>query len=201
MKNSKFILVVLGMVIVGSLASCVIIVDQTRGNGIIVSRERTVGNFSGVVLDGVGNVYIHISEECRVRVTTDSNIQGIIDIKKDGDYLYIDEHCRGGFNPTELTIDVYMPEVTNIKLHGVGNIQVDDGESSRLDIRLTGVGDIEAHNYKVQDSSISISGTGDVKAWVTDDLDGKISGVGNIYYRGSPSIQPSITGIGKIKRL
>ena len=55
--------------------------NQIKGNGNVVSQERTASNFYNVILDGVGNVNIHNAENYKVTVTTDSNIQDIITIK------------------------------------------------------------------------------------------------------------------------
>jgi hypothetical protein len=199
MKINVFLSVIFVIAIVGTLTCCTF--GQIRGNGKIISQERQAEDFTDVVLDGVGKVNIHSSENYKVVVTTDSNIQDIIEINTHGQRLHIDENCKWGFNPTKLTIDVYMPEVKNIKLNGVGKIKIADGKTSDLVIDLCGVGDVEAQYYEVQSVDISISGTGDVKTMVTDTLKGDISGVGTIFYKGNPEIQKSVTGIGKIKPL
>jgi hypothetical protein len=199
MKNNVFLSVIFATAIVGTLTCCTF--GHIRGNGKIISQERNAEDFTDVVLDGVGKVNIHTSENYKVVVTTDSNIQDIIEINTHGQRLYIDENCKWGFNPTKLTIDVYMPEVKNVKLNGVGKIKIADGKTSDLAIDLCGVGDIEAHYYEVQNVDISISGTGDVKTLVTGTLKGDISGVGTIFYKGKPEIQKSVTGVGNVKPL
>jgi hypothetical protein len=173
-----------------------------HGNGKIVSQERSVNDFYGVTLDGVGNVNIHYSEDHKVIVTTDSNMQDIIVIKSNENILYINKKNNNGFNPTELKIDVYMPEIKNIYLNGVGNIKIGSGKTSDFEINLSGVGNIEVQNYEAENVNIIHSGTGDIKIWVTKSLTGIFSGVGNILYKGDPVINNiNKTGIGNIKKL
>jgi len=173
-----------------------------NGNGYVVSQERTANGFYGVVLDGVGNVNIHIQENYRVIVTTDANIQDFITTKVYGKKLHIDGKTHSSFNPTMLTIDVYVPDLRYIDLNGVGNIKVINGKTNHLELNLSGVGNIEAQDCEAEYVVVALSGTGDIKTWVTKSLTGKLSGIGNILYKGNPSINNvNRTGIGNIKRL
>jgi hypothetical protein len=106
-----------------------------------------------------------------------------------------------GFNPTKLTIDVYLPELKSTKLEGVGNIKIFNGKTPELEIQLSGVGDIDALNYQTQSIDIRLSGTGDVTAWATISIKGRLSGIGNIMYKGSPANDISVGGIGKVSAL
>jgi hypothetical protein len=138
-----------------------------NGNGNIVSRERPVSDFFGVILDGVGDINIYYAENCRVEVTTDSNIQGIIKTQVNGNNLHIENTTRA-FYPTKLTIDVYMPELRNINLKGAGNI--------------------DAQNCEAENVVVVLSGIGDIKTWVTKSITVDISGSGNVLYKGNPRI-------------
>jgi len=173
-----------------------------HGNGHVVSRERSVSDFDGVVLKGVGDVNIRHDDNFRVVVKTDSNIQEIIDVYVDDDTLYIDERNRGGFDPTELTINVYMPELKSIKLKGVGDITASGGKTGNLDIKLSGVGNVDTRNYEAENVKVDLSGVGDIKVWVTEKLTGDLSGIGDVRYKGNPStINVDRDGIGHIKKL
>ena len=205
MKNYRFLSVFLMIVFIGFLTACHFHI--MTGNGRIVSEERSVDrNFSAVALEGVGTVNIHpgvlyMGHSYRVIVTTDSNIQDIVRTDVSGSVLYIDEKSHSGFNPTRLIIDVYLPELKSVTLKGVGDIKVSSGNGSNMDVVLSGVGNIYAHNYEVQNADVRLSGTGDVKVWATNTLTGKLSGVGDILYKGSPVNTVNRTGVGKVKRL
>jgi hypothetical protein len=171
------------------------------GNGNIVSQERNAEGFNGVVLEGVGDIYIHFSENYRVTVTTDSNIQNFVTVKTHDTILYIDEKRVGGFRPTELIIDIYMPVIKSIVLKGVGNIYVDTGNGSDLTIELSGVGNINAQNYQAENGTVKLTGVGDVKIWAVITLNGNLEGIGDILYKGNPAMNMRTKGIGKIEPL
>jgi hypothetical protein len=159
-----------------------------------------VDEFYNISLVGVGNVNVHQTENFKVIVTTDSNLQDKVVITVNGNTLCITERC-GSYIPTELTIDVYMPELKSISMNGAGNIKIYSGNSSALDISISGAGKIDAQNFEVQNATIKHSGVGNAKIWATNYLNGTLSGVGNNYYKGNPTINLNRTGVGNIKRL
>jgi hypothetical protein len=187
-------------------------VDNT-GNGDIQSQERELKGrygfkvgfwgFQRIVLEGIGDINIHFSENYRVIVTTDSNLQDIVTTKVKGLALYINEKPLKNFKPTQLVVDVYLPIINNITLKGVGNIQIDEGNGSELTIKHSGVGNINRSNYQVENGTIKLSGIGDVTIWAINILEGTLSGVGNITYRGYPRKKNyiRISGIGEIKTM
>ena len=197
MRLNVFFSAFLVVVFLGFLGCC-----SLHGNGSVVSQERSASDFYGVILDGIGDVNVYYSENYKVIVTTDNNIQDIVTIKVDGNNLHIDEKTKRGFHSSKLTIDVYMPELKNISLKGVGNINIINGKTSDFEIKLSGVGDIDAQNYEAENVVVTLSGTGDIKTWVTKSLTGKLSGVGNVLYNGNPSINNvNNTGVGNVNTL
>jgi hypothetical protein len=172
------------------------------GNGAITTTERMAEGFNGILLEGAGNINIHFSEYYKVMVTTDSNIQDIITIEVKNSLLCIDERREnGGINPTKIEIDVYLPKLESITVKGAGNIEIDNGKDSILTLTHSGAGDINAQNYEVENVNITLSGAGNIKTWVTNILSGDIRGVGNIYYKGNPTINVNVSGIGGVKKM
>jgi len=109
----------------------VVFLGCEMGNGDIKSEERTVERFYGVKLGGVENVNIYPGESYRVTVKTDSNLMDRVLTTVSGNILQITQKS-GTFNPTELTINVYIPELKSITLSGSGNIKVFNGDSPEL---------------------------------------------------------------------
>ena len=178
----------------------VVFLGCEMGNGEVISQERNVEGFNGVKLEGVGNVNVYPGENYRVIVKTNSNLMDRVLTTVSGNILHISQKS-GIFNATELTIDVYIPEITSIVLSGTGNIKVYNGNSSELSISKSGTGNIDAQDFQVQDVTINQSGTGNTKIWATNNLNGSLSGTGNIYYKGNPEINVNITGVGNIRPL
>jgi hypothetical protein len=178
----------------------VVFLGCDMGNGNIISQERTVEGFNGVKLEGVANINVYPGENYRVIVKTDSNLMDRVLTTVSGNILHISQKS-GPFNATELTIDVYMPEIKSIILSGTGNLKVFNGNSSELSISKSGTGNIDAQDFQVQDVTINQSGTGNSKIWATNNLNGSLSGTGNILYKGSPTINVNKTGVGNIRPL
>ena len=197
MKRNLFVLVLLVIMLVGSFVSC----DMGQeGNGNVVSQKRTVEGFDGITLGGAGNVNVHTGENFKVIVRTDCNLQDRVVTAVNGNTLRIDQ-IPGNFNASELTINVYMPELKNISLSGAGIITIIAGSTSEMNFSLSGVGNINAQDFQVENITISLSGVGNARIWATNTLDGTLSGVGNIFYKGSPAININRTGIGNIRPL
>ena len=194
MKSNVLVSVFLAIMIFLVFTGC------DMGNGNIIRQERVVGEFTSVALDGIGNVNIYPKENKRVVVTTDSNLQDKVLTSVNGNTLRITQRS-GSFNANELTIDVYLSELTRISLNGTGNFTVKNGNASELALSISGTGNINAQNFQIQNAVITHSGVGDVKIWATDSLTGTLSGVGNIRYKGNPTINVKRTGVGNITPL
>jgi hypothetical protein len=201
MKDFRGLSVSLALVISVGFVACNM-GNNLIGNGTIISQERMVEGFNGIVLNGVGDININFAENYRVIVTTDSNIQDIVTIKVDGTYLNVDEiHSYNSLRPTKLVIDVYLPVIKRLNLKGVGDIGIGNGIGEDLEISLHGVGDINASKYQIKKGTIDLSGVGNIKIWATEELNGNLTGVGDILYKGNPVRNVRSAGVGKIKSM
>ena len=176
--------------------------DETDDSGCVLSRERELKDFYGVTLEGAGNVNIYLAEDYRVVVTTGNNNHDIITTKVHGNKLCIDEKRNRCGDSTKLTVDIYMPELNTVSLQGVGTIRIINGKTSNFEINLSGVGTIDAQNFEAEDVVVNLSGTGDIKTWASKSLSGKLSGIGDVMYKGMPEKRNvNRTGIGTVKTL
>jgi hypothetical protein len=201
MKNFRGSSVLLALIISVGFAACDM-GNNLIGNGNIISQERTAEGFNGIMLNGVGDINVNFAETYKVIVTTDSNIQDIVAVKVDGTYLCIDKiHSHNGLKPTKLVIDVYLPEIKKLNLKGVGNISIDNGVGEDLEISLHGVGNVNASNYQIKKGTVDLSGVGNIKIWATKELNGNLTGVGDILYKGNPMRNVRSDGVGKIRSM
>ena len=197
MKNRKILAAAMIIGLICMLNGCIMI---RLSDGDVVSQERSVGSFRGVILEGAGNVNIYHSENFRVVVTADSCVQENIITKISGNYLVIDR--KGVFSTSKLKIDVYMPELSYVELEGAGNIKINDGYATNLRLILSGYGNIDARNFQAENVNVVLSGAGDIKTWAAYSLTGTLSGVGSIMYRGYPYIiNINRTGIGTVEKI
>ena len=172
-----------------------------QGNGNIVSQERVASDFHGITLSGVASINVHPCEDYKVEVTTDDNLQDFISVEAKNGILYIASKDNKNLRPTKLIVDVHLPELQSIKLSGVGNVKVSNGNTSNLEISLSGVGNLDAQNYEVENVTIKQSGVGNSTVWATTSLNGSLSGVGSVRYKGNPTENIKVSGVGKVNKL
>jgi len=94
-----------------------------------------------------------------------------------------------------------MPELRSINLNGVGDIEILKGKAPYLEIILFGVGNIDTKNYEVENVNLTLFGTGSIKTWATSTLTGKLTGVGDVLYKGSPLVKIDINGVGEVSKI
>ncbi|MGB0929532.1 MAG: head GIN domain-containing protein [Chitinophagales bacterium] len=99
----------------------------------------------------------------------------------------------------DLTIGVDAHNI-EAKIAGSGDMLL-KGSTGDFDISIAGSGDIEAFGLKARSSTIRIAGSGDCQVNVSESLDVKISGSGNIEYKGNPSnVNKNISGSGNVDK-
>lgn len=72
-------------------------------------------------------------------------------------------------------------------VHGSGDIQL-KGHARNAYYRVHGSGDISAQDMKVNNVEAYVHGSGDIRCHAVDQLKGKVSGSGDVGYKGSPEI-------------
>jgi hypothetical protein len=88
-----------------------------------------------------------------------------------------------------------------VKISGSGSVMLDSGNADELDAKISGSGKLNAEAFEVNEFSAGISGSGGVRVTVKDELDAKISGSGKIYYHGTPRVNSTSSGSGKVVAL
>ena len=77
----------------------------------------------------------------------------------------------------------------------------DVGRSDSISLRKEG-GKYFAEEFVAKDYNISISGSGRATINLEGELDVRISGSGNVYYKGNPTgVNSSTSGSGKVRRM
>jgi hypothetical protein len=117
------------------------------------------------------------------------------------------------------TNDIQVPALF-LRLHGSGNISLQNVIANSIDAEGTVSGSISATGGTAisaqikSDASADVNlqgiiaksvsartvGSGDIRIRVTEHLDATINGSGSIYYTGYPSVSPHISGSGHLVR-
>jgi hypothetical protein len=83
-------------------------------------------------------------------------------------------------------------------ISGSGSIFL-SGSANFYDSNITGSGNVDAFDLQTREASVAITGSGNCRIGVSDILRAKITGSGDVLYKGYPQISQSITGSGKVK--
>ncbi len=83
-------------------------------------------------------------------------------------------------------------------LAGSGDLTL-KGKTNYLDVRVAGSGDIHGFGLQANHTTVSVAGSGDVKVVSNESLKARVSGSGDIEYRGNPSKEDTkVSGSGSI---
>ncbi len=85
----------------------------------------------------------------------------------------------------------------NLLHSGSGDIKL-TGETTQLESILSGSGRIQGFALSADQAKIILTGSGYQQVWVKENLDATITGSGNIYYLGAPTISKYMPGKGSL---
>ena len=73
------------------------------------------------------------------------------------------------------------------------------GTSKSFEAAVAGSGDVEAYDLKTEKCELKISGSGTIHASVENELIARISGSGNVKYKGNPRVEDvKVSGSGNV---
>jgi hypothetical protein len=196
--------------------------DRIRGNGNIVSENRSAQGFHNVHVSN--NIDVHITQGTAyaVRVETDQNLMEYLQIGTDGDVLVIDVRNHVNLDPThKISVYVTAPDYKNLKASGAchfySETQITSTET--LDIDLSGacgaVIDLKTPSVdaglsgactlelKGETKSLSIDGSGASEAKCFDlkaeNVDVDFSGAGHAEVFASVNLKAEVSGASSIR--
>ena len=176
-------------------------VTAIRGNGNLVTSEKSVSTFEKISNAGTAEVRYHASEGYRIVVTVDENLEEYVEISTNNNVLYIGTKKNTNCSFTKFLVDVYCPVLTGISIAGSGDFEgVDKIVTSTFTLSIAGSGNIEG-TIECDNFSAKIAGSGSVTiAGTSKDADMSISGHGNFncidFYIKNASV--NIAGSGNV---
>lgn len=217
---------------------------RVKGDGNVVTTERSVGNYDGVSLAGWFDVDLVAGNEGEITLRGESNLlEHIITEVKDG-VLVIKTEKGLELKPSNwnsgILITVPVESISSVSLSGSGDIvgrttiETDNfstriagsgditlavqakeveaslsgsgdinlsGRTTDFDVMVSGSGDIKAYELEAEFVKATVSGSADIRVTANQSIDAKVSGSGDIHYRGNPKkINSKSSGSGDISR-
>lgn len=86
------------------------------------------------------------------------------------------------------------------QIAGKGTLNL-TGAGEKADFEIAGSGKVHAFDFIISEMSCEIAGKGSVEAHAEKHINIEIAGIGNLYYKGNPSIHENKAGLGKVKKV
>lgn len=178
---------------------------RIRGNGNVVTQERTVSGYEGIDNYGSFDITLVPSSTTSVKIEAEENLQQYIISEVVDNRLQIRTKNHINLRPRkDIRITVSGPVFTSITTNGSGNITGQgplNTNNGHVSLRVAGSGniDVELSADKVESQ---IAGSGNIKVKGTSkEFEGGIAGSGNIWARDlmSEDSKVQIAGSGNIE--
>jgi predicted small secreted protein len=156
------------------------------GSGKVVSENRNVRGFTGVRLEGIGNVYLTQGEAESVRIEAEDNLIPYFDTSVQGSTLTIGikkQYMGVDLQPTQpVKFYVTLPKIAAVTLAGSGNIFDGIIKTSAFKISLLGSGNISTDGLIATNVELSLGGSGNISLGTlsAEEVTANIAGSGNI---------------------
>lgn len=205
------------------LSSCMGIFNKRiRGNGKIVTENRTEAAFTGVRVSGAIDLYVSQDSTTGIKVVTDENLTGYIITEMDGQELVIRQKNGINLRPTR-SVKVYVsgPDLSVFNASGACNIYGEGRliSNRKMEVELSGASevkmDLRAPEVRVsvsgagtvnlsgetRDFSVEGSGSTDIKCFnlLAENTRVEISGAGSADVFASVKLDVEVSGAGDVK--
>lgn len=126
------------------------------------------------------------------------DVSGSSLVKSDGIYKFKDLEIEGsGASNINMFLDA---DKLDMDLSGSSEVYL-KGTASDLTFEVSGSGQLNAFDLKTLNADVKISGAGDCNVNVRNKLYARVSGAGNVKYRGNPeNIDSKVSGAGSISK-
>jgi hypothetical protein len=203
------------------LSACSVYFSSTtvEGNGQATSEERDLRGFDEIDCTGSMDLTLVQSAEFRVVIRGDSNLLAYMEASVKGNRL--DLAPRKGCSPHPMpSVEIHMPSCKLLDRTGSGNTEMKGLNAKQMKLDLTGSGNLSAEGT-VEEVALEMTGSGDVnlaqllanrmevdltgsctaRVRVEGKLSGDITGSGEIFLIGNPSVAVDTTGSGRVVRV
>ncbi|MGF1544735.1 MAG: head GIN domain-containing protein [Parvularculaceae bacterium] len=173
-----------------------------------VARTYDLQGFDRIEIAGVYDVDIEVGEDYAVELEGPADEMARVDVRiEDGALvLGVDKKRRRGGDRQGVDAVVRLPNLTGLSISGVAEVDARGGRSDRFetamsgvgdvtlagecgvfDASVSGVGDLDADGLRCRDVAVRVSGVGSASVYAAERVDAKVSGMGSIDVKGSPS--------------
>jgi hypothetical protein len=178
-----------------------------RGNGVVVTQERSIEDFDSVEVHGGVRIEISCDAEPELTISGEENLLAIIEttcvdgrlkIRSNQSYsttqpIKIQASCSQlkryeGSGATRGTIVEVHSDSLDAQLSGASSLVVQSGRVGTLKGNTSGASTLQADTLQISKAQVATSGASRMALQVAEKLSASASGSSRITYRGSPEI-------------
>ena len=228
------------------LSACNAQWKKVKGNGNVVTIERSTADYNKIAVSGWFDVELVDGTEGALKIRGEENLLEYIKTEVKDDKLVIKVKSGVSLKPSSwgkdggIYVTVPVEEVEEVTLSGSGDIvssttlrsdrfrtsmsgsgdislsvEAEDveaslsgsgdinlkGQAGNFEVRVSGSGDVKAYELSANTVEATISGSADVQVTANEMLYARVSGSGDIHYKGDPKkIDSKASGSGGISK-
>ncbi len=176
---------------------------QVRCKGPVISQTLELTGFSAIELNGAADIHLSQAPDCAVRVEANEEVFQYIDFHVKDGVLILGSIDNVTIMAEEYDIYVGLPEVTDIRVNGAVDLEMQSGYQSDkgLSIEINGAGDCEFSALSLPSLEIELNGAGDIdaKALQLGMLSIEVNGAGKAEVSGqADKARLSVNGAGSV---
>ena len=135
--------------------------SRIKGSGNVVDVQYSFEDFTRIEVNNAFQLSIVNSDTFSVVVYTDDNIVNYLEVRRSGNWLIIDLDNRHNYNNVNLTAEVHMPIIENLKGSGAISVSMNGFIAPTIlddfEIELSGAS-VLSGNFAADNCDIKLSG-------------------------------------------
>ena len=155
------------------------------------------------------NYYLTLTKLDSIRISSSGNIQApdlqserfSVTISSSGSISMGDLACTSLkveiSSSGEFTMGNLTAETIDVRISSSGSIEIAGGQVQEQEITISSSGQYRAEDLASAEADVTLTSSGTATVRVSDQLNGRLSSSGNLYYIGNPSVNVSTTSSGK----
>jgi hypothetical protein len=125
---------------------------------------------------------------------------GSADINVNGAFVVANTFAATTRGSGDIVLNAITAIDFNVIVVGSGDVSVTNSTTKNTNINIDGSGDVNAFGLQADNATVEVRGSGDAEVSAYILLNAIIRGSSDIYYRGNPIINKTITGSGSVIR-
>jgi Putative auto-transporter adhesin, head GIN domain len=125
---------------------------------------------------------------------------GCADINVNGTFVAANTFAATTRGSGDIVLNAITAIDFNVIVVGSGDVSVTNATTKNTNINIDGSGDINAFGLQADNATVEVKGSGDAEVSAALVLNAIIRGSSDIYYRGNPTVNKTITGSGSVIR-